>query len=112
MILRVMSDQGFTAGKPIVGKELMQLTSIRDEMDFMNALLHLRELGFVTGTLGGIEVNRNWITARGIEHVRHETSSRLRISLDAENILRYLVEVEPPQGYQDVEGVSPEKLEN
>ena len=85
-ILRVMRDNRSVG----TVAEIAILTGLSEE-DFDEADTYLLKAKYLKGTMGGWEGAR-WLEPLGVNHLRTELFARLPLSLDAEWILRYIVE--------------------
>ena len=110
MILRVMLEHNFTSGgKEITVSELKSLVALSDD-EFQPAYTYLMQSRWISG-YGGDDVGKRWMSREGIDSLRREMDGRLRLTVDAERLLRYMVSVYPPGGYRDVDGLTGQEVQ-
>ena len=108
-LLRLMYENGIIEAKPIIYSELSQLTELEED-EFNVAFTHLFSEKSVSG--GGMGPTRSvWITPLGIERIKQFMNSRIPISLEAEKVLRYIMENGPPADYDGVDGTTIQEAE-
>jgi hypothetical protein len=90
LILRYMLEKGIIAEHSVSYGELLKLTGLEpDEFDKGDSFLFQAKL--VEGTGGGVNGSR-WLTAYGVQYIDQEMKRRTPISLDAERVLRFLIQ--------------------
>jgi len=89
LILRIMAEQGISRVKTL---ELQELVGLND-VEFDPAESYLLQRGLLQGSGGGKSGERS-VTPAGIDYVRNEMAHRIPLSIVAEHVLRYMVELE------------------
>ncbi len=88
LILRCLVEVGAIGGKGMVGSgELRELSGLSEE-DYDQADEFLRGQKYVNGILR--PTGKRWVTPVGIEFLEEQMSRRMRLSLSAEKIARFL----------------------
>ncbi len=91
ILLRVMVyELNLPIDEPVTQDELRRASDLDDEA-LEAAISHLTQRGFATSYIGAAPVIA--LTHRGLEFVEAAMSTRLPLSLDAERILRYCVQL-------------------
>jgi hypothetical protein len=90
MLLRYMLDQGIVAPRSISPRDLRTAIGL-DDNDFDNAENFALQGHLVEGGGGGLDGVR-WLTPRGVQYVTEEIKNRVPINLDAERVLRFLIQ--------------------
>jgi hypothetical protein len=96
IILRVMEEMGITSAKraqEVV--DILQESNLTED-EFQEARIFLGGIDCIK-TLGP-EEPITWLTPEGIVYIKIEMAERYPINLDAERILRYVVEAAPEMG--------------
>lgn len=90
IILRTLHERDTGVDEWIVCRDLVQLAGLT-EQEFNKADIYLLKGGYLDGTMGGIDGHRS-LTITGILYLEQELENRQPLSLDAERILRYIVQ--------------------
>jgi DNA replication protein DnaD len=90
MLLRYMLEKGIIATRGISPRKLRDEIGISDN-DFDIADKYILQDHLVEGGGGGLDGIR-WITSKGVQYITEELRHRIPISLDAERLLRFLIQ--------------------